>query len=348
MTTLAVTERPIASLKPYARNARTHSKKQIHRSRRRSSEFGFTTRSSSMRRPDHRRPRPRRGRRLLGWTTVPTIWLEHISRAQTAGLHPGRQQARPEWRAGTGDPGDRAQALLDRPRFRHRDHRLRDGRDRSDHRCESRRRRTIRRTALPEDGEQRAAVTRRRRPVAPRSPPAPLRRARDPASLRACCMGRSKAAARLHRPALQRRRSTATSAGSAGPAPRVRHGVRRDDRGRVHGFLRAAFAQPGRGHAVDGAIHFVCMDWRHMARCCGRPAGLRRAQEPLRLEQGQRRHGLLLSLAARTGLRLQGGTAPHINTFELGQHGRYRTNVWDYAGVNTWRAGWPSSRCIRP
>ena len=33
------------------------------------------------------------------------------------------------------------------------------------------------------------------------------------------------------------------------------------------------------------------------------------------------------------------GTAPHINNFELGQHGRYRTNVWDYAGVNTMRAG---------
>ena len=33
------------------------------------------------------------------------------------------------------------------------------------------------------------------------------------------------------------------------------------------------------------------------------------------------------------------GTAAHINNFELGQHGRYRTNVWDYAGVNTMRAG---------
>ena len=33
------------------------------------------------------------------------------------------------------------------------------------------------------------------------------------------------------------------------------------------------------------------------------------------------------------------GTAPHINSFELGQHGRYRTNVWSYKGVNTFRAG---------
>ena len=33
------------------------------------------------------------------------------------------------------------------------------------------------------------------------------------------------------------------------------------------------------------------------------------------------------------------GTASHINNFELGQHGRYRTNVWSYRGVNTFRPG---------
>ena len=33
------------------------------------------------------------------------------------------------------------------------------------------------------------------------------------------------------------------------------------------------------------------------------------------------------------------GTVPHINTVELGRHGRNRTNVWDYAGVNTFKAG---------
>jgi len=32
------------------------------------------------------------------------------------------------------------------------------------------------------------------------------------------------------------------------------------------------------------------------------------------------------------------GTAPHLNNFKLGQHGRNRTNVWDYAGVNTFRS----------
>src|SRR5207302_8599907 len=33
------------------------------------------------------------------------------------------------------------------------------------------------------------------------------------------------------------------------------------------------------------------------------------------------------------------GEAPHINTFELGKFGRNRSNVWTYAGVNTFRLG---------
>src|SRR3979411_372661 len=33
------------------------------------------------------------------------------------------------------------------------------------------------------------------------------------------------------------------------------------------------------------------------------------------------------------------GTAPHVNTFELGQYGRSRSNVWEYAGVNSLKPG---------
>jgi DNA modification methylase len=33
------------------------------------------------------------------------------------------------------------------------------------------------------------------------------------------------------------------------------------------------------------------------------------------------------------------GTAQHVNTFGLGENGRYRTNVWEYAGVNSFREG---------
>ena len=31
------------------------------------------------------------------------------------------------------------------------------------------------------------------------------------------------------------------------------------------------------------------------------------------------------------------GDEPHINNFELGQHGRYRTNVWEYPSINSGR-----------
>ena len=33
------------------------------------------------------------------------------------------------------------------------------------------------------------------------------------------------------------------------------------------------------------------------------------------------------------------GSSPHLNTIELGRHGRSRSNVWKYAGANTFRAG---------
>ena len=33
------------------------------------------------------------------------------------------------------------------------------------------------------------------------------------------------------------------------------------------------------------------------------------------------------------------GDGSHLNTIQLGTDGRYRTNVWDYAGINTLRPG---------
>ncbi len=42
------------------------------------------------------------------------------------------------------------------------------------------------------------------------------------------------------------------------------------------------------------------------------------------------------------------GSAPHTNTFGLGESGRYRTNVWDYAGVNTLRAGRAEELAMHP
>jgi DNA modification methylase len=42
------------------------------------------------------------------------------------------------------------------------------------------------------------------------------------------------------------------------------------------------------------------------------------------------------------------GTASHRNSFELGQHGRYRTNVWQYRGMNTFKEGRMEELCLHP
>jgi DNA modification methylase len=42
------------------------------------------------------------------------------------------------------------------------------------------------------------------------------------------------------------------------------------------------------------------------------------------------------------------GTAAHTNNFELGQHGRHRTNVWDYPGISTMRPGRMEELAMHP
>lgn len=93
-------------------------------------------------------------------------------------------------------------------------------------------------------------------------------------------------------------------------------------------------------HSLDGSIHYQCMDWRHMREILA--AGHAVYDELKNLivwakDNGgmgtfyRSRHELIFAF--------KNGTAPHVNSFELGQHGRYRTNVWNYRGVNTMRAG---------
>ena len=104
-------------------------------------------------------------------------------------------------------------------------------------------------------------------------------------------------------------------------------------------FLRSAFRNLA-DHSLDGAIHFICMDWRHMAEVLAAGDGIYAEFKNLIVwvkDNGgmgtfyRSRHELIFAFKV--------GTASHVNSFELGQHGRYRTNVWQYRGVNTLKAG---------
>ena len=100
-------------------------------------------------------------------------------------------------------------------------------------------------------------------------------------------------------------------------------------------FLATAFGHLA-AHSADGSIHFVCMDWRHMGEIV--TAGTTAYSELKNLVVWVKDNGGMGSFyRSRHELvfAFKNGTAPHINSFELGQHGRYRTNVWEYRGVNT-------------
>ncbi len=82
-TALQVVERDIASLRPHARNARTHSKKQIKQIAASIERFGFT---NPVLVSDDGEIIAGHGRveaaKLINWRTMPTLALSHLSEAE--------------------------------------------------------------------------------------------------------------------------------------------------------------------------------------------------------------------------------------------------------------------------
>lgn len=89
----------------------------------------------------------------------------------------------------------------------------------------------------------------------------------------------------------------------------------------------------------DGSIHYVCMDWRHMGELlvAGR-AAYSEFKNLVVWNKDNGGMGAFYRSKHELVFVFKNGSAPHINNFGLGQHGRYRTNVWDYAGVNSLKA----------
>ena len=134
---------------------------------------------------------------------------------------------------------------------------------------------------------------------------------------------------------------------------RIRHrefamGVGEMSRQAFTEFLRLTL-----GHAAaccrDGAIAFVCMDWRHLGELLA--AGETVFSELKNLCVWNKSNGGMGSFYRSKHelvLVFKVGTAPHTNTFGLGDGGRYRTNVWDYAGVNALRPGRAAELAMHP
>lgn len=90
----------------------------------------------------------------------------------------------------------------------------------------------------------------------------------------------------------------------------------------------------------DGGLLYLFMDWRHLdellaaIRACG--LALINLCVWNKSNGGQ---GSLYRSKHELVLVTKKGAASHTNNIQMGRHGRYRTNVWDYAGVNSFGAG---------
>ncbi|MGG5822000.1 DNA-methyltransferase [Falsiroseomonas sp. HW251] len=101
--------------------------------------------------------------------------------------------------------------------------------------------------------------------------------------------------------------------------------------------------------SADGAIHFVCMDWRHMHEVLA--AGRAVYCELKNLCVWNKDNGGIGAFYRSKHELIfvfKKGTASHINTFGLGEKGRYRTNVWDYAGANSFKRGRAEELAMHP
>jgi DNA modification methylase len=94
------------------------------------------------------------------------------------------------------------------------------------------------------------------------------------------------------------------------------------------------------GACQDGALIYTCMDWRHLLELltAGDAAGLG-LQNICVWNKNNGGMGSLYRSKHELVCVFKSGSAQHVNNIELGKHGRYRTNVWDYSGVNTFRKG---------
>jgi DNA modification methylase len=101
--------------------------------------------------------------------------------------------------------------------------------------------------------------------------------------------------------------------------------------------------------STDGSIHFVCMDWRHIGEL--EAAGGKVYSEMKNLvvwtktNPGQ---GSFYRSAHELIFVFKHGEGAHQNNINLGRHGRSRSNVWSYAGANTFRAGQMDDLAMHP
>jgi DNA modification methylase len=104
-------------------------------------------------------------------------------------------------------------------------------------------------------------------------------------------------------------------------------------------FLTSVFGRLA-DYTTDGSVHYVCMDWRHIAEMMAAGNAVYSELKNLCIwTKTNAGMGSFYRSKHELVFVWKSGTAPHINNFELGQYGRSRSNVWEYAGITSMRPG---------
>jgi DNA modification methylase len=100
-------------------------------------------------------------------------------------------------------------------------------------------------------------------------------------------------------------------------------------------FLKRALSNLA-DFSVDGSIHFVCMDWRHMRELADAADEVYDEFKNLCVwSKSNAGMGSLYRSAHELIFVYKNGRAKHINNVELGRFGRNRTNIWPYPSMSS-------------
>ncbi|MGO4637807.1 site-specific DNA-methyltransferase [Mesorhizobium sp. 2RAF45] len=97
-----------------------------------------------------------------------------------------------------------------------------------------------------------------------------------------------------------------------------------------------------KAHSLPGSLHYSCMDALHTFELltAARTAGLRLKTTCTWAKTNAGMGSLYRQQTEFVHVFKNGDdSVPHLNNIQLGRYGRYRTTLWTYAGVNTFRRG---------
>ena len=112
-------------------------------------------------------------------------------------------------------------------------------------------------------------------------------------------------------------------------------------------FLRSSFERLV-DNTTNGAIHFVCMDWRGLKSLLEAGEVYTELKNICCWTKSQGGMGSLYRSQHELIAVFKSGTAPHINNVSLGKHGRNRSNVWAMPGMNSFQKGRAEKLAMHP